>query len=94
MPSWNPFVGSGAVFFDLQGRGLLEGHGVTISDDNADLIGCYLRIGDSLEEVWLENGRFITDASTALAVRVLDVKQREDSRYLICDGGRTNVSYL
>ena len=46
--------------------------------------------GDSLEEVWLENGRFVTDASTALCVRVLDVKEREDSRYLICDGGRTN----
>jgi diaminopimelate decarboxylase len=45
---------------------------------------------NSLEEIWLENGRFITDASTVLAVRVLDVKEREDSRYLICDGGRTN----
>jgi diaminopimelate decarboxylase len=46
--------------------------------------------GGSLEEIWLENGRFVTDASTALAIRVLDVKDREDSRYLICDGGRTN----
>jgi diaminopimelate decarboxylase len=43
-----------------------------------------------LEEVWLENGRFVTEASTALLVRVLDVKERDDSRYLICDGGRTN----
>jgi diaminopimelate decarboxylase len=48
------------------------------------------RFGSSLEEVWLENGRFVTQASTALAVRVLDIKDREDSRYLICDGGRTN----
>jgi diaminopimelate decarboxylase len=44
----------------------------------------------SLEEIWLENGRFITAQSTALAVRVLDVKEREECRYLICDGGRTN----
>jgi len=43
-----------------------------------------------LEEIWLENGRFITDASTALAVRIVDVKERPESRYLICDGGRTN----
>jgi diaminopimelate decarboxylase len=43
-----------------------------------------------LEEIWLENGRFVTVTSTALAIRVLDVKERDDSRYLICDGGRTN----
>ena len=44
----------------------------------------------SLEEIWLENGRFITAQSAALAVRVLDVKERDDCRYVICDGGRTN----
>jgi diaminopimelate decarboxylase len=43
-----------------------------------------------IEEVWLENGRYVTGHSTALVVRVLDVKQRDDSTYLICDGGRTN----
>jgi diaminopimelate decarboxylase len=48
------------------------------------------RLLPSIEEVWLENGRFITESSTALVVRVLDVKERNDSRYLICDGGRTN----
>jgi DNA adenine methylase len=49
-----PFVGSGAVFFDLLGRGALGGHGVTLSDDNADLIGCYLRVADSLGPVIAE----------------------------------------
>jgi diaminopimelate decarboxylase len=44
----------------------------------------------ALEEIWLENGRFVTDSSTVLAVRVVDVKERDDSCYLICDGGRTN----
>ena len=48
---FEPFVGSGAVFFDLLGRGALDGRGVTLSDDNADLVGCYLRIGDSLDAV-------------------------------------------
>ena len=43
-----------------------------------------------LEQVWLENGRFITEQAVALAIRVLDVKDRIDGRYLICDGGRTN----
>lgn len=48
---FEPFLGSGAVFFDLLGQGLLDGHAVTLSDDNADLIGCYARVGDSLDAV-------------------------------------------
>ncbi|MCC6908628.1 MAG: hypothetical protein IT430_11845 [Phycisphaerales bacterium] len=44
----------------------------------------------SIREVWVENGRFISSSSAVLVVRVLDVKERERSRYLICDGGRTN----
>jgi diaminopimelate decarboxylase len=44
----------------------------------------------ALREIWLENGRFVTEASAALAVRVVDVKERDECRYLICDGGRTN----
>jgi diaminopimelate decarboxylase len=43
-----------------------------------------------VEEIWLENGRFIANSSAVLAVRVLDVKERQECRYVICDGGRTN----
>lgn len=42
------------------------------------------------DEVWTENGRFLTATSTALVVRVIDAKVRDECRYLICDGGRTN----
>jgi DNA adenine methylase len=48
---FEPFFGSGAVFFDLLGRGALDGHAVVISDDNADLIGTYRRVVDSLDQV-------------------------------------------
>lgn len=48
---FEPFVGSGAVFFDLLGHGFLAGRSVILSDDNADLIGCYRRIGDAVEDV-------------------------------------------
>lgn len=51
---FEPFVGSGAVFFDLLNRGALDGRPVTLSDDNADLIGCYLRVGDALDPVLAE----------------------------------------
>lgn len=42
-----------------------------------------------LHEIWLENGRFITNGSGALVVKILDVKERRGVRQLICDGGRT-----
>ncbi|MEK7231601.1 MAG: Dam family site-specific DNA-(adenine-N6)-methyltransferase, partial [Pseudomonadota bacterium] len=48
---FEPFVGSGAVFFDLLAHGHLNGRPITLSDDNADLIGCYARVADSLPEV-------------------------------------------
>jgi diaminopimelate decarboxylase len=43
-----------------------------------------------LREIWLEHGRFMTSDSCVLAMTVLDVKERPECRYLICDGGRTN----
>jgi DNA adenine methylase len=53
-----PFVGSGAVFFDLCGAGRLDGNGVLLIDSNADLIGCYEtvrtrqdEVGDALERL-------------------------------------------
>lgn len=48
---FEPFVGSGAVFFDLLAQGHLDGRAITLSDDNADLIGCYARVADSLDPV-------------------------------------------
>jgi DNA adenine methylase len=47
---FEPFVGSGAVFFDLLGHGRATS-GVTLSDDNPDLIGCYRRVADAREGV-------------------------------------------
>jgi DNA adenine methylase len=41
-----PFVGSGAVFFDLLSLGRLAGHPVRLADTNADLVGCYETVRD------------------------------------------------
>jgi len=54
---FEPFVGGGAVFFDLVTHGHVNGHGAVLSDDNADLIGCYRRISRSLDEVFVELDR-------------------------------------
>ncbi len=44
----------------------------------------------SVTEVWFENGRFITSRGGVLVLKVLDIKDRPEIRYLLCDGGRTN----
>jgi DNA adenine methylase len=54
-----PFLGSGALFFDLRARGLLRGRAAHLTDSNADLIGCYRAIRDDVDAVipslqWLE----------------------------------------
>ena len=46
-----PFVGSGAVFFDLHSAGRLLDRDVVLIDSNADLIGCYEAVRDSPEKV-------------------------------------------
>ena len=46
-----PFLGSGAVFFDLWQLGKLRHRRAILTDDNADLIGCYLRVRDKTSEV-------------------------------------------
>jgi DNA adenine methylase len=48
---FEPFLGSGAVFFDLWMSGRLERCAVWLTDFNADLIGCYLQVRDAVDEV-------------------------------------------
>ena len=43
---FEPFFGSGAVFFDLLNRGRLTGVPVRLSDANPDLVGCYRVVRD------------------------------------------------
>lgn len=46
-----PFVGSGAVFFDLYNAGRLEGRRARLVDLNPDLIGCYRVVRDHTDAV-------------------------------------------
>lgn len=46
-----PFFGSGAVFFDLAARGLLDGRRARLADVNGDLVGCYRAVRDHVEDV-------------------------------------------
>jgi DNA adenine methylase len=46
-----PFFGSGAVFFDLHARALLDGRPARLVDANPDLVGCYRMLRDRTEDV-------------------------------------------
>jgi DNA adenine methylase len=48
---FEPFVGSGAVFFDLHAERALEGRRVVLTDSNRDLVGCYCAVRDDPEGV-------------------------------------------
>ena len=48
---FEPFVGSAAVYFDVQGAGLLAGKRVVLADVNDDLIGLYTTLCARLDEV-------------------------------------------
>ena len=54
---FEPFLGSGAVFFDLHARGLLAGRPSTLTDDNPDLIACYRAVRDCPDQVMSELSR-------------------------------------
>jgi DNA adenine methylase len=69
-----PFLGSGAVFFDLAARGRLRGAPVHLSDENPDLVGCYLRVRDDVEEVIAELARLADGHARGGATFYYDVR--------------------
>jgi DNA adenine methylase len=46
-----PFLGSGAVYFDLASRGRLQGKRVLLMDRNPDLIACYIAVRDRVDDI-------------------------------------------
>jgi DNA adenine methylase len=46
-----PFVGSGALFFDLSAAGHLSDRSARLVDTNADLVGCYQAVACHVDEV-------------------------------------------
>lgn len=69
-----PFLGSGAVYLDLHNRGLLENKVVWLSDINADVIGCYKRVRDSVGEVIAELRRLQAGHREAGAAHFYEVR--------------------
>jgi DNA adenine methylase len=73
---FEPFVGSGAVFFDLINHDRLNGDGAVLSDGNADLIACYRRIADSLDVVLATLDRIAIDNTQRGRECYLEIRDR------------------
>src|SRR5437667_11095206 len=48
---FEPFLGSGALFFDLASRERIEGHPAWLTDVNRDLLGTYCEVAGHTEQV-------------------------------------------
>jgi DNA adenine methylase len=48
---FEPFLGSGAVFFDLHASGRLDDRPALLTDTNPDVVGCYLAVRNDVDEV-------------------------------------------
>jgi DNA adenine methylase len=64
-----PFIGSGAVFFDLHASGRLAGREACLADINPDLIGCY---------------RIVRDEADAVIARLRELEQEHRQRGDAC----------
>lgn len=74
---WEPFLGSGAVFFDLHAQGLLAGRDAILSDNNPDLIACYHVVRDSPDEVIRELSRLAAAHDVGGATHYYTVRNQQ-----------------
>lgn len=73
---WEPFLGSGAVFFDLYASGRLAGHPVRLLDSNPDLIACYETVRDVPEAVVAALERLAAERQKGGDAHYYDVRDR------------------
>jgi DNA adenine methylase len=71
---WEPFLGSGAVFFDLYSRHVLDDRGAMLIDHNPDLIACYRAVRDYPDDTIHELKRLARDHERRGAEAYYDVR--------------------
>lgn len=72
-----PFLGSGAVFFDLHNRGLLAQRKAILIDNNMDLVGCYSAVRHHVEGVIAELQRLAREHRRGHAEFFYEVRDGE-----------------
>ena len=84
-----PFVGSGAVFFDLVSRGAVQPRRVRLTDINPDLIGCWRQLRDDPEAVITHLRKLAAERLEAPEEHYYRVRDRfNPARAEMLDGGR------
>ena len=73
---FEPFLGSGAVFFDLHARGLLENRRARLADSNRDLVACYQTVRDSIDELLGELLRLASEHERLGSALYYDVRDK------------------
>jgi len=76
-----PFVGGGAVLFDLMSSGRLQGK-ISIYDANDELMRCYTAIRDNVEQVIIELQRMPYEEQRYYAIRAYDQNPDPDPYWL------------
>lgn len=90
--NWRPvYIDTGG---GLPDPGVTSNFDVAYLSDLGSAVDEFISKVGSVQEVWMEHGRFLTGCSAVLVLRVLDMKDRRECRYLICDGGRTNHALI
>ena len=69
-----PFLGSGAVFFDLVARGAVQPRRVRLTDVNSDLIGCWRQLRDDRDGVITHLQTLATERAAAPATHYYQVR--------------------
>jgi DNA adenine methylase len=73
---FEPFLGSGAVFFDLHAADRLEGRSAVLTDTNPDVVGCFLAVRDHVEQV-IEHLRALAEGhARSGAVHYYEVREQ------------------
>jgi DNA adenine methylase len=72
-----PFLGSGAMFFDLWHRGALAEIPCRLTDSNRDLVGCYRALAEDVQDVVRELRALATDHSSRGADAYYRIRNEE-----------------
>jgi DNA adenine methylase len=75
-----PFLGSGAVFFDIVESGRLQGRPAVLADLNVDLIACYQALRDETAAVIAALGRLEAEHRKGRAECYYEVRERFNAR--------------
>jgi len=88
-----PFVGSGAVYFDLYAAGRLDGRRVVLADVNPDLVGCYRTVRDRADAVIAALAELETEHRARGAACYYDVRDRRFNPERARRGARVADAY-